>query len=112
MTVSGSPYDAAPDRTITQHVDAQDLRNAISAELVGPTVDEERLRRSVWTFVSRERQLGMPPGPVIVALTMLVEGSALPSGSKRDELLRNVILWCVEAYFGRLGAESGRPGPV
>jgi hypothetical protein len=100
------PHDAPPDRTLGQHVDAEDLRNAISAALDAPTVDVRALRQTVWTYVDRERQLGMPPGPVIVALTMLVEGSGLPRGPHRDETLRDVVLWCVEAYFGQLRGDA------
>jgi hypothetical protein len=43
---------------------------------------------------------------VIVTLTEIMEASPVASRSVRDELTREVILWCVEAYFGHLGGEG------
>jgi hypothetical protein len=40
---------------------------------------------------------------VIVALTELVDASNLKPVSVRQSTTRQVILWCVEAYFGYLG---------
>ena len=86
--------------------DAQDLRSVIAAALAATPVDEESLRRGVWTFVGAERDVGARPGGVIVTLTELVEAAKMAPQTDRDELIRRVILWCVEAYFGRLGGEG------
>ena len=83
--------------------DAQDLRSVIAAALAATPVDEESLRRGVWTYVSAERDVGARPALVIVTLTELVEAAPMLPRTVRDDLLRRVILWCVEAYFGRLG---------
>jgi hypothetical protein len=78
----------------------------IAAALAATPVDEQSLRRGVWTFVGAERDLGTSPGYVIVALTDLVEASHIASPPTRRSVMRQVILWCVEAYFGHLGGEA------
>ena len=95
--------------------DAQDLRAVISAALATVPVDEESLRRGVWTYVRAERDVGTSPGFVIVALTELVDVSTIDQVSVRQFVTRQVILWCVEAYFGYLGGEvvgSGDDAPL
>jgi hypothetical protein len=48
---------------------------------------------------------------VILTLTELLESAKLEPASARQPLLRLVILWCVEAYFGHLGGDVvGRDG--
>lgn len=91
--------------------DAQDLRSVIATALAGTPVDDQVLRRGVWTYVCSERDVGTRPGSVILALTDLVESSSVEPRSLRDDLTRRVILWCVEAYFSHLGGEGvGRRG--
>jgi len=95
--------------------DAQDLRAVISAALATVPVDEESLRRGVWTYVRAERDVGTSPGFVIVALTELVDASTIDQVSVRQFVTRQVILWCVDAYFGYLGGEvvgSGDDAPL
>jgi hypothetical protein len=87
-------------------VDSHDLRSAIAEALVPLHVDEETLRRGVWTYVGAERHKGTPPGHVIMSLTELVDMANLQPLHVRQALTRRVILWCVEAYFGHLGGES------
>jgi hypothetical protein len=86
--------------------DAQDLRSVIATALAATPVDERSLRRGVWTFVGSERDLGTSPGHVIVALTELVEASSIAPSPMRQSVMRQVILWCVEAYFGHLGGQA------
>ena len=86
--------------------DAHDLRSVIATALAATPVDEESLRHGVWTYVSVERDVGTSPGRVIVTLTELVEAAPLAPRTARDELMRRVILWCVEAYFGHLGGDA------
>jgi len=91
--------------------DAQDLRSVIATALAATSVDQESLRQAVWIYVGAERDVGARPGQVIVTLTEIVEASPVARGSLRDELTRQVILWCVEAYFGHLGGKGvGRRG--
>ena len=85
--------------------DARDLRAVITAALATVPVDEESLRRGVWTYVRAERDIGTSPGFVIVALTELVDAATIEQASLRQSVTRQVILWCVEAYFGYLGGE-------
>jgi hypothetical protein len=85
--------------------DARDLRAVIAAALAAVPVDEESLRRGVWTYVRAERDIGTSPGFVIVALTQLVDAATIEQASLRQSVTRQVILWCVEAYFGYLGGE-------
>jgi hypothetical protein len=89
--------------------DARDLRAAIAAALGTAPVNEQLLREGIWTYVGAERASGISPGSVIMALTGIVEAAHIVPTSLREALLRRVILWCVEAYFGHLGGVSG-PG--
>ena len=95
----------AQTRTLAQLEDTQDLEAVISAALAARPIDESMLRRGVWTYVSEERHAGTSPGPVILALTELIERSKTTSRMEQQAVMRRVILWCVEAYFGHLGGE-------
>jgi hypothetical protein len=91
--------------------EAHDLQSAIFDVLAADSVDEHLLRRCVWTYVSAERHAGTSPGHVIMSLTEVVEAAGISPTSARQALMRNVILWCVEAYFGHLGGDVvGRSG--
>jgi len=91
--------------TLEEIEDAHDLRAVIAAALADSPPDEEALRRGVWTYVRSERDMGTPPAAVIVALTALVDLSTVGPHAARQSITRQVILWCVEAYFGYLGGE-------
>jgi hypothetical protein len=93
----------APERTFAQLEDTRDLASVISEALASRPVDQSMLRRGVWTYVGEERQAGTSPGCVILALTQLVEKSKRTSTMEQHAVMRHVILWCVEAYFGHLG---------
>jgi hypothetical protein len=98
-------------RSIEEVADAHDLRAVISAAMAATPIDEQSLRRGVWTYVGAERHAGTSPGHVIMSLTDLVEHADLAQQELRQELLRRVILWSVEAYFGHLGGDvMGREG--
>lgn len=85
--------------------DAQDLRSVIAVALAATPVDDESLRRGVWTYVRAEHDVGISPGSVIVALTQLVDASPIRAPFVRQSVMRRVILWSVESYFGYLGGE-------
>jgi hypothetical protein len=92
-----------PERSVDQLADADDLRSAIAAAIAAPPVDEHALRRAVWTYVGAERHAGASPGQVIAALSQMIETGTMTDAAARLELVRRVILWSVEAYFGHLG---------
>jgi hypothetical protein len=98
---------ANPSRALSfeELEDAQDLRSVIAAALAATPVEDESLRRGVWTYVRAERDVGASPAAVIVALTQLVDASPIRIPFIRHSVMRRVILWCVEAYFGYLGGE-------
>ena len=95
-------------------VASEDLRSVISMALAADPIDEDTLRRSVWTFVRAERDAGARPGKVINVLTALVDAAPLETAPLRHARLRQVILSCVEAYFGHLGGTdvSGAAEPA
>src|SRR5215218_11237736 len=97
------PPARAATRTVAQHNDARDLRAVIVEALAAAPIDEQTLRDGVWTYVRGERQVGVAPGVVILALTDMVERAKLVPEVVRVAWTRDVILWCVEAYFGQLG---------
>ena len=93
----------APTRTLAQLEDSQDLESVISRALSARPIDTTMLRRGVWTYVGEMRHAGASPGRVILTLTELIEKSNSTSGMEQQAVMRRVILWCVEAYFGQLG---------
>lgn len=104
--MSGFPMASAPiARGATKLADAADLRAVIAAALARSPIDEDALRRGIWTFVGTERDAGASPGQVITALTDLVGEAGLAPVAVQQARLRRVILWCVEAYFGHLGGD-------
>ena len=92
--------------TLEEIEDQQDLKAVIAAALAATPLDDAALRRGVWTYVRAEHQLGTSPGLVIVALTALVDAAPSRAPLVQQALMRRVILWCVEAYFGHLGGEG------
>jgi hypothetical protein len=104
-----SPNRAAT-RTLTQHNDAAEMRTVMAEALGAAPVDEQGLREAVWTYVRGERQVGVAPGLVILALTTMVTDAKITPADAALARMREVILWCVEAYFGQLGGNmAGRP---
>jgi hypothetical protein len=97
------PPARAATRTLAQHRDARDLRAVIVEALAAAPVDEQTLRDGVWTYVRGEREVGVAPGVVILALTDMVDRAKLATDAARDARTRQIILWCVEAYFGQRG---------
>jgi hypothetical protein len=98
-------------RSLAAVVDTEDLRSVMTAALKAHPIDDASLRRGVWTYVGAERDHGASPGHVIMGLTELVEAAKITPISARQALMRRVILWCVEAYFGHLGGDVvGRDG--
>jgi hypothetical protein len=87
--------------------DARDPRSIIRAALAATPVDGESLRRGVCAYACAQGALGASPGHVIVSLTDLVESSSIVPTSIQRAVMRRVILWCVEALFGRAGGEFG-----
>jgi hypothetical protein len=109
------PPARAATRTLAQHRDARDLRSVIVDALSAAPTDQQALRDGVWTYVRGERQIGVAPGIVILALTDMVERARIVPDDIRIARTRDVILWCVEAYFGQLGGTdigSGRAASV
>ena len=99
------PPARAATRTLEQHLDARNLRVAIIEALASTNVHEQKVRDAVWTYVRAEREVGVAPGVVILALTDMVERAGIEP-SDRAARTRDLILWCVEAYFGHLGGEG------
>jgi hypothetical protein len=95
-----------PSRSVEDLADAKDLRTVISTALADAPIDEHTLRCAVWSFVGTERRAGVPPASVIVRLTGLVDSAKIVPASARLALTRNMILWCVEEYFGHLGGDA------
>jgi hypothetical protein len=99
------PRNTPAYRSVAGLEDARDLRAAITGALDATPIDERVLRDAIWTYVGTERDAGVSPGRVIFAITAMVESAVVAPGAGRAELLRSVILWCVEAYFGHLGGD-------
>lgn len=107
-----SGRDRVLPRSVEDLADAKELRSAIAAVLGNSPVDEQALRRAVWSFVGAERRAGVPPAQVITRLTGLIAAANVVPISACVGLTQRVILWCVEAYFGRLGGDAMAAGPA
>lgn len=83
-----------------------DYRSVIARTLGARPFDEESVHDCVCTYVRAERDRGRSPGEVIVALTELVEQKGIATLAVRHALTRQVIPWCVEAYFGSCAANG------
>lgn len=93
-----------PDvRSLEAVADANDLRAVMAAALAAKPIDDSGLRRGVWTYVEGERLAGASPARIIDALTHVIDEANLETRAEHAAVLRRVILWCVEAYFGHLG---------
>lgn len=93
-------------RSVEDLADAKELRSAISAVLASAPIDEDALRCAVWSFVGVERRAGVPPALIITRLTSLIDDANVTPMATRLALVRCVILWCVEEYFGHLGGST------
>ena len=100
------PPARAATRTLAQHRDAHDLRAVIVEALAAAPIDEQKVRDGVWTYVREEREVGVAPGVVILALTDMVERAKIVPDAARAARTREVILWGVEAYFGQRGGHG------
>jgi hypothetical protein len=100
------PPARSATRTLAQHHDQHDLRSVIVDALAARPVDEQAMRDGVWTYVRAERAVGVAPGVVILALTDMVERAKIVPEAARLARTREVILFCVEAYFGQLGGDA------
>ena len=85
--------------------DAREPRLVITTALAATPVDGESLRRGVLAYACAEQAVGTSPGHVIVSLTDLVESSSIAPTTIQRAVMRRVILWCVDALFGRAGDE-------
>lgn len=99
----------AATRMLALVKDARDLEVEISRSLDHEPIDATLLRRAVYAYIREERQAGTPPGRIVLMLTQLVDKAQNVSLSERSAILRRVILWFVEAYFGQL--EDAFNGP-
>ena len=79
---------------------AAGLQSVIANALDARPFDEESVHDCVCTYVRAERDRGRSRGEVIVALTEFVEQRGIATPMARHALTRQVIPWCVEAYFG------------
>lgn len=100
--------DHPVDRGAASLADGADPRSTIVAALAAKPVYEQSLRRAVSVYVGAERDAGVLPGQVIVALTELVSAARIAPASVALALTRQVMLWCVESYFGQLDV-AGAP---
>jgi hypothetical protein len=96
------PPRSAPRSRLHMPFHPTDYRSVIASALQARPFDEESVHDCVCTYVRAERDRGRASSDVIVALTELVEQKGLTSGSVRHALTRQVIPWCVAAYFGRV----------
>ena len=98
------PSGGPRERTLEEVAEAEDLLSVIAAALEATPIDEQSLRRGVWTYVSSELGIGTLAVAVMERLTTIVEDSSPPCPA-RDLVMHRVLLWCVEAYFDHLGGE-------
>src|SRR5438552_3783575 len=94
------PSRSAPRSRSHMPFHPADYRSVITSALEARPFDEESVHDCVCTYVRAERDRGRTSSDVIVALTELVEQKGLTSRRVRHALTRQVIPWCITAYFG------------
>ena len=72
-------------------------------------LDAESLRADVRHYVESMRQAGASLGSMVEGLTRIADASPLAPMSKRQAAMRQLIYWCVEAYYSRLAADIDAP---
>lgn len=102
-----SHHETRAERITAERADVQDLRSAISAALAAHPIENELLRRGVWTYVGAERLAGASSARVIMMLTELVMEARIEPATLRHPVMQRMIRWSVEAYFGQLGGDIG-----
>ena len=107
--MSHARHSDESERSASELEEAADLRAAIRDSLLRLPANNQGLRNNVWNYVRSERDAGATPAEVIRELTDLVASVGVPSSPRRRALERDVILWCVEAYFGQLGEPGADP---
>jgi hypothetical protein len=92
---------------------AEELRQQLTALASPPsTAIARRLNRLIADFARERRDLGWPPERVIIALKQVAQEAGLESADRvstleaeitaRDELLADMVRWCIEAYYSPL----------
>lgn len=92
-------------QTDESRADASDLRAAIVSALGTRPIRKRTLRAAIWSYVGNERRAASPAAEIIAELTAMIDASASVPAAARQEVTRQVILWCVEEYFGHLGGD-------
>lgn len=95
------PPRSVPRPRLHMRLHRTDYTSVIASALAARPFDEEAVHDCVCTYVRAERDRGRTSSDVIVALTDLVEQEGLTSRSVCQALTRQVIPWCVAAYYGR-----------
>jgi hypothetical protein len=103
--------DAEPQVTVQPPFHRRDYRSVIASALGARPFDEESVHDCVCTYVRAERDRGRSPSDVVVALTELLEQRGIASSRVRHALTRQVIPWCVAAYFGG-ASKTPCPAPM
>ena len=75
--------------------------DAIGGALLHRAWNDPPLPAAVRAYARRSRELGVEPGPLVVAVKRLVRDRALPEASEwlRDVVTSRAVLWAIEAYF-------------
>ena len=95
-------YSTVLLRSVEDRADAKQLRSVIATALLQVPRNEFGLRSAVATFVQAECRAGIPPAIVISRLATLIEDADISPTAAHLRMLRCVILWCVEFYFGHV----------
>jgi hypothetical protein len=93
------------ERTPAELADRRNLHRLIVTNLGRQPGADLSLRNDVWTYVGIERHAGTSPGHVITALAEMIAAADIKPAASRHVLMRRVILWGVEAYFGHLDGD-------
>jgi len=93
------------ERTPAELADRGNLHHLIVTNLGRLPGADLSLRSDVWTYVGIERHAGTSPGHVITALAEMIATADIKPPANRHALMRRVILWGVEAYFGHLDGD-------
>jgi hypothetical protein len=99
----------AVPRNLMERAEAAEITTRLRETLASNYLDAELLRADVRKYVASMRHGGASLGSTIEGLTRIAELSTIAPMSKRQAAVRQLIYWCVEAYYWRLDVGLDAP---
>jgi hypothetical protein len=103
LSSSATPSDEGRVTSSPLAAEERAVCDAIAASLARREWNDPHTRAAVAAYARRSHDLGVEPGPLVVAIKRLLRERALPQASEWliDVITSRAVLWAIEAYFER-----------